>query len=174
MRSYLKKDAVLSTSGVHRYMLSREWNAEDECLPTGRAIFFIGLNPSTADAEYDDPTIRREVDFARMWGYEKLLKGNLFAFRATDPNKLLEVRLDVRCGHRNNEFLFRAMREADTIVAAWGAHPLSRDRGDAIVALVPPGKPVFCLGTTKEGYPRHPLYVKKSQPLEVYRSGRGV
>ena len=79
---YTNKDAVLSECKKYRYMLRRVWDR------TKPACLFIGLNPSTADATVDDPTIRRCVGFADSWGYGELVVGNLYAFRATKPKDM--------------------------------------------------------------------------------------
>ena len=71
------KDAILSEDRKYRYILSRTW---DETKPT---VLFIGLNPSTADEKTDDPTIRKCINYAKCWGYGKILMANLFAFRNT-------------------------------------------------------------------------------------------
>jgi hypothetical protein len=79
---YLDMGAEMSECGEYRYWLSRRLSMGE------RFVLFVGLNPSTADAMQDDPTIRREVDFARRWGYDWYLKGNVYAYRSTDPKRL--------------------------------------------------------------------------------------
>jgi len=127
------------------------------------------LNPSTADARRDDPTIRRCVGFARRWGFAQLRVVNLFALRATDPRTLRTVR-DPRSiiGPRNDAVLRREARSADVIVAAWGAHGALHDRATDVLALLP-DVAWQCLGTTKAGLPRHPLMLRSGtrlRPLE--------
>lgn len=116
---------------------------------------FIGLNPSTADETKDDPTVRRCIGFAKRWGYGGIYMLNLFAFRSTDPKKLLEVPNPY--GPENSQFLRMYAESAGVIVAAWGAFPLARERGRFVEGIVT--HPLYCLGTTKSGAPRHPLYV---------------
>ena len=124
------------------------------------------LNPSTADAEQDDPTIRRCIGFARSWGYNVMTVRNIFPFRATNP-KALRSAENPRGGHRGVVELTTAL-SADLTVVAWGAGvPFSADK-DALLlfAATFPAKPLHCLGTTKAGHPRHPLYVAASaQPV---------
>ena len=115
----MKRCAVLSSDAMYRYALWREW---DKGFPQ---ILFIGLNPSTADAEYDDPTILRCVGFARQWGYGRLAIANLFAFRSTSPTNL--KRCDNPVGVENNKWLETLSRESQQVVAAWGMHGGFRD-----------------------------------------------
>ncbi len=152
------KDAVLSEDGRYRYLLSRRWG-------DGPTVLFAMLNPSTADADVDDPTIRRCMGFARTWGFHGIYVWNIYAYRATDPNKLdrvldpvgvgIEVPL---CGVLENPACGVAR-----IVAAWGAKPNRgkytwRERSVLYGALWE--RDIHVLGLTKAGHPRHPLYVK--------------
>jgi hypothetical protein len=144
------RSAEVSPCGRYRWWLRRSFVTGD-----GRIVCFVMLNPSTADALEDDPTIRRCVGFARAWGFSCLSVRNLFAFRATNPQALLWAEDPV--GPQGDAEL-RAARTADLVVAAWGAHvPFGRDR-QALRLLV--GVPLVCLGLTKHGHPRHPLYVR--------------
>lgn len=148
--------AVISDCGRYRYTLEREWmTGSGTCL-------FIMLNPSTADAEQDDPTIRRCIGFAQRWGYKRLTVGNLFAYRATDPKDLRrQTPLEVAAGPENDEWLRRLCTQAALVVAAWGSHRFASYRlpfVEPILAERSGG--VVCLGATKAGHPRHPLYVK--------------
>lgn len=157
----MKKDALVSGDGKYRYWLSREWDRD------GATCLFIMLNPSTADAMEDDPTIRRCIGFARDLGYGRLEVGNLFAFRATDPKALLVAPDPV--GPDNNYWLFRLCARADLVIAAWGAN-VTRGRAEALrrgIFARLPYKEIKCLGVTKAGHPRHPLYLKAdSQPVD--------
>jgi len=154
---------VLSSAGFsrtqqYRYWLKREWSA---ALPS---CAFIGLNPSTADASCDDPTIRRIIGFAQNWGYGSVTVVNLFAYRATQPSVLKAAENPV--GPRNNYWIRRVIAEADTVIAAWGNHGLFMGRNkwalDHIYGL-------YCLGITKRGQPRHPLYCPREAVLEPLR-----
>ena len=147
--------ADLSADGRYRYTLTRCW---DETKP---AVLFVMLNPSTADADVDDPTIRRCIGFAKAWGHGTLLVWNLYALRATDPTWLDSA--DDPIGRENEDHLWRLMRRADLIVVAWGAKP---NRGKYVnrekVMFWGPfwDREVVALGVTKDGHPRHPLYVR--------------
>jgi len=114
------------------------------------------LNPSTADARDDDPTLRRCIAFSRAWGFGGLRVVNVVAYRASDPRVLLEA--SDLTGPRGARVLRRALREADAVVAAWGnVHPRLAAHAEAVRARLPEG--TWCLGLTARGEPRHPLYV---------------
>jgi|TARA_B110000467_G_scaffold29878_1_gene26886 hypothetical protein len=146
----LKSDAVFSPDRLYRYGLWRIW---DDTLPT---VLFIGLNPSTADEFKNDPTIRRCIGYAKDWGYGGYIMGNIFGFRATDPNTMKAVKEPI--GAENNKWLLRLHDEADLTIGAWGNHGGFMNRGKEVVTLIPNLK---CLKITNQGYPSHPLYLKK-------------
>jgi hypothetical protein len=150
--------------GAYRYTLSRSWDYGNG------TVNFIMLNPSTATAEVDDPTIRRCTQFARAWGYRRLVVTNLFAYRATDPAELRRVADPV--GPENDWHLrYCAQHEAERVVLAWGAHGGYRKRDESVLALLAKHLPRIepaCLGVTKAGAPRHPLYLSASTPLQPY------
>lgn len=149
-----QSSAVISPCGQYRYMLGRRWGA-------GPACVFVMLNPSTADAEQDDPTIRRCIGFAKREGCGGLVVVNLYAFRATDPKGLLTATDPV--GSENDAYIAGALSMPERIVvAAWGAGDRMR-RAKTVLARHP-GRFV-CLGLSKDGHPRHPLYIKRDQPL---------
>jgi hypothetical protein len=141
--------AVLSDCGRYRYALTRgNW------LDGVGTVLFVMLNPSTADATEDDPTIRRCIRFARDWGYARLAVANLYAFRATDPRDLALAGDPI--GPENDEWLERLSSEANMVVVAWGANRLATPaRVDRVLQLL--GWSTCCLGTTKDGAPQHPL-----------------
>lgn len=148
------RSAVISPDGIYRYELRRIWGD-----PT-RLVGWIMLNPSTADADLDDPTIRRCVGFAREWGYGGIVVRNLFALRATDP-AALKVHPDP-VGPENDEWLLAAGQDALTI-CAWGAHGSLRGRGTGVRDLLTAGgAQLHHLGLTKDGSPRHPLYLPRT------------
>lgn len=149
------RGAVLSPDGVYRYRLWRIW--DQDRAPTA----FVMLNPSTADASIDDPTIRRCVGFARSWGAGGVVVVNLYAFRATDPADLLaaEARgVDV-IGPDNDAHIRTVFSAVDGVVFAWGATPVGPGVARRVRDALPPGVEVSCLGVTKHGHPRHPLYL---------------
>ncbi len=131
---------------------------------------FVMLNPSTADAEIDDPTIRRCMGFARREGYAGIVVGNAYALRATDPKVLFSD--DDPIGPKNDNALWEIGVEAAAnnvpIVCAWGAQDINRKREhcpSVETLLTCDGAKLICLGRTKAGAPRHPLYVARIQEL---------
>jgi hypothetical protein len=147
---YLESLAEISPCGQYRYWLTRRWASG------GRTVLFVGLNPSTADAVTDDPTIRKCVGFATRWGYSALLMGNLFAYRATNP-KLLST-ADDPVGPENRENLVWLIEASHMIVAAWGQHRLpcyAHTLAGWILGL----PQTRCLGQNQDGSPKHPLYL---------------
>lgn len=147
----------------YRYWLEREVGPG-----LSGILGFICLNPSTADAETDDPTVRRMIGFARQWGYGRLFVANLFALRATDPR---ELRADPDpLGQGNDAWLLRLASSCDRVIAAWGVRGgfLDRDR-DAMSMLNAVGVRPFALGITRAGFPRHPLYVPANVEPVLYR-----
>ncbi len=125
---------------------------------------FIGLNPSTADETTDDPTIRRCVRFARDWGYARLKMVNLYAWRSTDPKALWLA--DDPVGPDNDHNLSLAFGGSDLIVAAWGANA----RADRLAQFFDTfgGWQFHALGLTKDGAPRHPLYLRADSSPAIY------
>jgi hypothetical protein len=147
--------AMLSPCRTYRYTLDRTWDAS---LPVA---LFIMLNPSTADASEDDPTIRRCRSFATREGCGGLTVVNLFALRSTDPAALTSHPDPV--GPDNDTRIALALdRQPAVVIAAWGSHPFARSRARQVAA---PLARLRCLGTTKGGDPRHPLYVRGDAPL---------
>ena len=151
---YTESGADFSACGTFRYRLRRTWT-------TGPRVAFIGLNPSTADATKDDPTIRRCVGFAKAWGFGGVDVVNLFAFRATEPRELKRAADPV--GTENDSHLVEVAVSAGRVVAAWGVHGSHQGRDEAVLDLLRvAGVSVYCLSRTQAGQPRHPLYAKAS------------
>lgn len=158
--------AVISPCGLYRYFLLRK---NLNVAPTHlRTYAFFGVNPSTADARLDDPTVRKWIGFVRTWGGSSFTVGNVFAWRATNVKELATAADPV--GPDNAEHLAAIIAAADMLVPYWG------DRGkvpkvlhpqiDATMRLlVASGKPVLHLGITASGDPMHPLMLPYSTPL---------
>lgn len=179
---YTDAGADISADGRYRYRLWREWRgcatdanwrwfgAKDGAgheLGEPKSVLFVMLNPSTADGEVDDPTIRRCVNFAKAWKYDRLEVVNLFAHRATDPKALLALGdMDEPYGVRNQEVIERAAQDAGVIVCAWGAHGSHLGQNETVLGwLMDWGAPLMALGFTAGGHPRHPLYVRSDVAL---------
>lgn len=152
--------AILSPCELYRYRLWRRWGR-------GRHVLFAMLNPSTANADVDDHTIRKCIGFARRWECDGIEVVNLFAWRATDPRQL-SIPTDP-IGIQNDEHIAEAARAAPMIVAAWGARPQRmpdgayKQRIARVRGLL--GNSALCLGWTKLGLPKHPLMVAYATEL---------
>lgn len=145
--------AVFDPSRRYRYRLWRRW------ADGGEVVAFVMLNPSTADARRDDPTIRRCGGFARAWGFAAMTVVNLFALRATDPARLRRARDPV--GRDNDRHILAAAGGCDALVLAWGNAGALGGRDRAVLALLA-GVRTDCLGLTGAGQPRHPLYLPRA------------
>lgn len=154
----IARGATVSACGNYRYALSRTWN------PSAPTVLFIGLNPSTADAEHDDATSRICMRYAQRWGFGTLLLANLFAWRATQPADLFAARRPV--GPRNNRTLLKLQTQAQRVVCAWGADGahLGRDRIVLDMLHAP-----YCLCRLRGGQPGHPLYKPSGLEPQPYR-----
>jgi hypothetical protein len=142
-------DAGFSACNRYRYWLTRIW------VPALPGVCWVMLNPSTADAERDDPTIRRCVRFSRRWGFGGLVVVNLFAWRAKRPAELSAI--DDPVGEDNDASLLEHAG-GRTVIAAWGNHGALLGRAKTVLQLLA-GSRIRCLGVTAAGQPRHPLYV---------------
>lgn len=156
----MERTADFSPCRTYRYRLTRRWS-------DGPMLNVIGLNPSTADETQDDPTIRRCIGFARDWGYHGLVMTNLLGYRATDPKTLDAV--DDPTGPDNWDWLVRCAQDAGFVLAAWGAHPAGVWASSHAMLRLPWSLPLYCLGKTKDGHPRHPLYIAKATQPIPYR-----
>ncbi|MFK7929139.1 MAG: DUF1643 domain-containing protein [Myxococcota bacterium] len=145
----LDGSAVISSCDRYRYRLVRH-------IGGGAQITWIGLNPSTADAHVDDPTLRRILAFSKAWGFGTVVLVNLFAWRSTDPRALSTVPHPI--GPENDTHLAAAVRASAMVLACWGARGGLQGRAAHVRKTLP--KTSKCLGHTKAGHPRHPLYVR--------------
>jgi len=151
--------AVYSDCETYRYALSRVWDAD------GTRLLYIMLNPSKATELANDPTIERCERRARALGYGGFRVCNLFGLRETDPARLKKARHPV--GPDNAAQINEAIAWCDDILCAWGVHGAHRNQAAAISDLLRSGpKPLLSLGVTKDGHPRHPLYISyKIRPM---------
>lgn len=155
------RSAVISGDGVYRYRLDRRWGPGD-------TVAWIMLNPSTADAYTDDPTLRRITAFSRDWGFGRLIVVNLYALRATDPAQLWTPPDPV--GPDNDRHIAEAVA-CHEVMVAWGANARA-DRVAKVLDVIgrqPGVGHLHCLGVTKTGAPKHPLYVAGSTPMTLWR-----
>ena len=144
--------ATFSPCGRYRYTLWRTW---DNAQPP---VMFVMLNPSTADATIDDPTIRRCIGFARDWGFGGLRVGNLFAWRTPYPSALRFASEPI--GEENERALRELAEGSALVVAAWGVHGGWQKRARAFRQEFP--YPLHALGITKSGEPAHPLRLRRT------------
>lgn len=167
----MESSAILSDDGVYRYHLRRTWSS---LWAKERTVCWVMLNPSTADETVDDPTIRRCMGFAKRWGYGGIEVVNLFALRATNPAEL--SRHPDPIGPDNSDTIRRVLGFGDVglVVVAWGAwldaHPHIRPPRLNVEALHRRHRtdPMVCLGLTRSGAPRHPLYVPADATLREW------
>lgn len=156
---WTESGANISPCGLYRYSLWRKWGPGPVCT-------FVMLNPSTANASEDDPTIRRCISFAKREGCDALLVENLFAFRATKPSDMSVAHDPI--GPQNDAHLRDAIRVARyhgwPLIAAWGSNKFAIDRAKTVSQW---GR-FQCLKLSKSGAPWHPLYVKGDAPLIPY------
>ena len=149
----MKRKAGLSRCKKYRYWLYRRWR-------DGPELVVIGLNPSTADAQTDDPTLRRIMCFTHEWGFSAVTVINLFAWRSRFPKELGVVTDPV--GPRNDYWIRRLARGRAPVVAAWGNGGRLLQRNQQVLSSIPE---IYCLGTTRLGHPRHPLYAPANSRL---------
>ncbi|SMX46263.1 DUF1643 domain-containing protein [Actibacterium lipolyticum] len=162
-RTHLKGDAastaVYSDCERYRYTLTRIWE------PEGRKALFIMLNPSTATEVQNDPTVERCERRARALGFGGFRVTNIFAWRDTDPKKMRAAADPV--GPENDTAILESCPWADQVICAWGAHGEHLGRGEKMEALLRgTDLPLFHLGLTKAGHPKHPLYIAYTQQPE--------
>ena len=144
------KGAIISDCEQYRYALWRCWDQSKGI------VMFLMLNPSTANANEDDPTLRRCETYCRSWGYGGFFKANLFAYRSTDPKNLLKAKDPI--GPETDKFLKKMMDKSTIVIAAWGNHGILLGRNDEIKKKF---KDLYYLKMNGTGEPAHPLYLKK-------------
>lgn len=158
LKGDINSGATFSECGLYRYNLWRRWSPGLKSIDTDM-VAFLGLNPSTADETEDDPTIRRCIGFAKSWGCSGMVMLNIFAFRATDPAVMKAAVSPV--GPNNDWFITEAANQCAGLVCCWGAHGKYQWRGAYVQMMLHRTltKPAWHLGLTKDGMPRHPLYL---------------
>ena len=155
----MDKQAAISPCGVYRSLLTRVW---DDTLPI---MGWIQLNPSKADHKIDDPTLRRDIGFAVREGFGGVWLTNLYDFRATDPKDLEKAEKPIS---QHNDYYIKLMFEkCEKVVAGWGSNKMAIRGQGRVAELMSETDVLWCVGFTKDGFPRHPLYVKKDAPLIV-------
>lgn len=159
----MNKGAVLSLDNVYRYRLWRRWG-------DGPTLGYILLNPSTADAEADDPTITRCIKRAQRLGCGAIEVGNLFALRSTEAAALYRAAFPI--GPDNDAAIEAVVRASKIVVCGWGVHGLLHGRGRAVANRIQHelGRIVHVLDLCANGEPKHPLYIPLNRdpvPIDV-------
>jgi hypothetical protein len=155
--------AVLSKCNKYRYKLYREVDLFKE-----KTIAYFGINPSTADATIDDATVKKWRGFTERNNGKRFIVGNVFAYRATDVSELSKTSEPI--GIENPKYLAEIIAEADVLVPCWGSRNkipkhLRGELDNFMELLKQSGKPIFCLGKTLSGDPKHPLMLGYSTQL---------
>ncbi len=154
------KEANISKNQQYRYTLTRIWE------PMKPKVAFVMLNPSTADANEDDNTVRKCMKFAKSWGFGGIEVVNLFPYRSTDPNALLSA--SDPFGSDNEGWVETVAESCDMVVCAWGNHNLVKKllKGTSYNPLKGV-KPTYCIELSVKGTPKHPLYLNpKLKPVK--------
>lgn len=154
----MQKDAILDDERKYRYVLKRQWGSSQD-----NFINFILLNPSTADENIDDPTIRACIAFAQNWRYDGMWVTNLFALRATKPSVLKKAKDPM--GELNDFYIKKYAKRSKTVVFAWGNHGNFLDRSKQVQHLLSHITKPNCLQILKNGNPKHPLYVNRNTKM---------
>jgi hypothetical protein len=158
----MMNECIFSPCRTYRYRLTHVF---DVSLPL---VAFVMLNPSTADENDLDPTLRRCAGFARSWGYGGIVVGNLFAFRATDPRDMKRAADPV--GPDNDAELATIARDAELVICAWGVHGEWLDRDEQTVSILRRERELHAIAFTKDDHPCHPLYLRGTLRPQPYRA----
>ncbi|MDJ0595909.1 MAG: DUF1643 domain-containing protein [Pleurocapsa sp. MO_226.B13] len=161
LENFLKRSlggAVIT--GHYRYLLWREWDSDR------KTVSFIMFNPNSADAEINDPTITRCINFAKSWGYGRLEVVNLFAYRTSKPSLLKQAVEPI--GEDNDRYILESVNRSDRVILAWGNHGTWQQQDLYTLELLKNHNHLYSLGMTKQGCPRHPLYLRRTTKPEIY------
>lgn len=142
----------------YRYFLKRRWS-------NGPVVLWIMLNPSTADEKFNDPTVKRCEVFSKTWGFSGYSVANLYAYRSTDPRQLKIV--EDPTGSENDQNILELVSQSDLVIAAWGTHGINREQ--EVIKKVSCLKDIYCIGITKNGHPKHPLYVSSATEKILFK-----
>lgn len=164
----IRRSALISDCGQYRYWLHRDFG--DAMFPPHNKgpLVWCMLNPSTADADIDDATIRKCLGFTDRFGYASMMVVNLYAFRATDPGQLANA---MGANGPDNDFWLQTAAKDRPVICAWGSHRMANVGRTAEVRRwfeAANGGQVYSIGKTKGGCPRHPLYVPYTAKMEKF------
>jgi hypothetical protein len=166
--------AVFSQDRAYRYELTIEIDPGPGLFSMSKDVAFMMLNPSTAGSPHQklageltlDPTVTRCRGFGKVWGFQRVLIYNLFAYVSPYPADLAKQGVN-SVGSKNDAFLRKLRASGAPIVCGWGAFPEARTRALEVVKML--GGEFFCLGVTAQGFPRHPLYLPADTPMQPWR-----
>lgn len=163
--------AIFSTCGLYRFRLERDVQLH------GIVTALFGVNPSTAGETINDATIRKDIGFGKVNGWRRIIKGNVFPFRATDVRELRGVK-DHKLAE-NAEHLLRIAADADLLIPCWGSRDkLPRELHEKLQwtldILRSTGKPMVHFGLTASGDPKHPLMLGYDTPLTDFRAAASI
>lgn len=168
MNSNWNGGAEFSKDRKHRFALYRTKKSIFDQKEKVKRILWIMLNPSTADEDHNDPTIRRCMGFSERWGYNHVEIANLFSLRSTDPKALMEDSNESYYAS-NMQWLIHVAVTNNFVVCGWGNHGSYKNRGKEVVEMLAPFADLHCLGITKNGHPMHPLYLPYEAKPFIYR-----
>lgn len=160
------RSAVISPCGKYRYSLTRE---EEHPLFESKGTVLFGLNnPSKADAEVDDQTVKKGWSYVWAWGYHRMIYVNTNPFRATDPKQATRNIPSPEIMTENDTHIRFAVAEADLVICAWGTKALPC-MADRMLGVLWAQKPLYVLELSKDGIPKHPLYLKGDLQPALWR-----
>lgn len=154
------KGAIISDCKYYRYSLWRLWDQSK------RTITFIGLNPSTADAQEDDHTILKLIEYTKKWCFGGFYVVNLFAYRATDSKKIKQIIDPV--GENNDDYIASAMEQSELVIAMWSNHGNYNGRADEVYEAIKHMNMIHCFKVNRTGEPAHPLMLSYDTQPVVY------
>lgn len=155
----IARSAVFSKCGTYRYALRRRWGRQS----SRNTLMLIGVNPSVANAEKDDPTMKRCITFAKGWGYDGLVMVNAFGFVSSNPKVMLAAKDPI--GPANDRAILFYLEQVKDVAAVWGVN-CPEERAEQVRRLI--NRPMLCLGLTKDGHPKHPVRLSGKTMLEPY------
>jgi len=146
----------------YRYYLQRNFKKNAKNL-----LVFIMLNPSTANEQYNDPTVERCQNHALNKNYDGMIILNIFAYRTTNPKQLLQTKNPI--GEKNNQTIINTIKKHQNIICAWGNHGKILNRSNEIKKILKKHrKKTQAFEITKQNEPKHPLYIPYNKKLKQY------
>jgi hypothetical protein len=152
----MKRQATISRCGKYRYTLTRIWDGKKPM------YLFIGLNPSTADAYEDDPTIRKLIKYVTDWGGGGFTIVNIFAWRSSDPSVLRPMTPVEAMGPENMRLIEQALHISDKVICMWGTKAVNISwvlLTNVKTLIRRSRKPTYCFELSNDGHPKHPLFL---------------